>query len=137
MPVFSETAIQISGTSTPSKSNVTIDCFTGPNVSSTYAPCLEAHSGPLRSFPRSTERQPSKHFPIVLPFDRHAANTLLMERPITKPTGICHNQHMPFPWRGRSHQNSFLVPLALFRLLFQIISHQHAWFARIFRVQQK
>src|SRR5881227_2463731 len=28
IPVFSETAIQISGTSTPSKSKVTIDCFT-------------------------------------------------------------------------------------------------------------
>src|SRR5579863_3367994 len=30
MPVFSATAIQISGTSTPSRSRVTIDCFTGP-----------------------------------------------------------------------------------------------------------
>src|SRR5438093_5540 len=29
MPVFSETAIQISGTRTPSRSKVTIDCFTG------------------------------------------------------------------------------------------------------------
>src|SRR5690349_717885 len=29
MPVFSEKAIQISGTSTPSRSSVTIDCFTG------------------------------------------------------------------------------------------------------------
>src|ERR1051325_5486800 len=29
MPVFSETAIQISGTSTPSRSNVTIVCFMG------------------------------------------------------------------------------------------------------------
>src|SRR5439155_17740343 len=28
MPVFSETAIQISGVNTPSMSNVTIDCFT-------------------------------------------------------------------------------------------------------------
>src|SRR5271169_7211810 len=29
IPVFSATAIQISGTSTPSRSNVTMDCFTG------------------------------------------------------------------------------------------------------------
>src|SRR5258706_10457702 len=33
MPVFSATAIQISGVSTPSMSSVTIDCFTGGSFS--------------------------------------------------------------------------------------------------------
>src|ERR1043166_3057555 len=33
MPVFSATAIQISGVSTPSMSRVTIDCFTGDTFS--------------------------------------------------------------------------------------------------------
>src|SRR5439155_18078002 len=39
MPVFSETAIQISGTSTPSRSRQTIDCFTAL-FSKDWARCL-------------------------------------------------------------------------------------------------
>src|SRR5436309_2574987 len=43
MPVFSETAIQISGVSTPSMSSVTIDCFTGANHSKISRQCRVVH----------------------------------------------------------------------------------------------
>src|SRR5436305_2812746 len=41
IPVFSATAIQISGVSTPSMSKVTIDCFTGREFFKTLRVCPE------------------------------------------------------------------------------------------------
>jgi hypothetical protein len=41
MLVFSATEIQISGTSTPSKSSTTIDCFTAPIFSGNF-PAVES-----------------------------------------------------------------------------------------------
>src|SRR5258707_3578588 len=45
MPVFSATAIQISGVSTPTISSVTIDCFTGASVAEDGEPVERGKHG--------------------------------------------------------------------------------------------
>src|ERR1017187_10215870 len=63
MPVFSATAIQISGVSTPSISRVTIDCFTG----SSFSKCVTAVQHSLKRTNRHPQALPREGIEYLRP----------------------------------------------------------------------
>src|SRR5262245_197254 len=79
----------------------------------------------------------AEDLPVVLAFDGNATNALVVERPITEPTGIGDDQDVTFARSGRGHEDTRLVALALFRFLLQIVRDERKRVRGILFVQQK
>src|SRR5215469_8280947 len=93
MPVFSATAIQISGVNTPSMSSVTIDCFTGREFFKSERCCPAVHQ-PLVE--KSRDESSARHPNFALTFELRGIPPL-SQRLHLPPSSIIHQSIIPPP----------------------------------------